>query len=307
MDGILLVIKPPAMTSFDVVAWLRRIIGIRKIGHAGTLDPAACGLLPVCIGKATKSIEWFSGFSKSYRVEMVLGVTTDTYDGEGNIIEERPVRVSDDAIKGVFQRFIGEYEQIPPMYSAVKVKGKRLYELAREGVEVERKGRKITVSSIRLLNITSHQSHPIVRFDVKCSKGTYIRSLCHDMGKELGCGAYMSFLIRTGVGPFLLEQAVTLEKIEECCRNGKIASIMHPVDVVFENFPSVFLEKEDVKRFMNGRYAQCDRTNFIKVKDTVRVYSKGGSFIGIGVVISDHGIMRIKPKKLFKTIDLLQP
>ncbi|HEY8500668.1 MAG TPA: tRNA pseudouridine(55) synthase TruB, partial [Clostridia bacterium] len=191
MNGILLLIKPPNMTSFDVVAWLRKITGIKKIGHAGTLDPAACGLLPVCIGKAARTLPWFSEFDKSYRVEMVLGIATDTYDSEGSILCENPVKPDNSHIKSVISEFTGEIDQIPPMYSAVKVSGKRLYDLAREGIEIERKARRVAIYDIDILDIKNEGPYPVVRFDVKCSKGTYIRSLCNDIGLKLGCGAHM--------------------------------------------------------------------------------------------------------------------
>lgn len=299
MNGILLLIKPPNMTSFDVVAWLRRITGVKKIGHAGTLDPAACGLLPVCIGKAAKTTAWFSEFNKSYRVEMVLGISTDTYDNEGNILSENPVKLDNSFIESVINEFTGEIEQVPPMYSAVKVKGKRLYELARKGIEIERKTRKITIYDIDILDIKNEGSYPIARFDVKCSKGTYIRSLCNDIGLKLGCGAHMSFLTRTGVGPFSLADAVTLEEVEKHYKAGTLESLIYSPDIVFSEYPSVMLEQKDAKRFINGARVFGFSEIQARAGNYIRVYTKSERFIGLGIVSSEDGKKVIKPKKLF--------
>jgi len=299
MDGILLLIKPPNMTSFDVVAWLRKITGLKKIGHAGTLDPAACGLLPVCIGKATKVLAWFSEFNKSYRVEMVLGIATDTYDSEGSILRDNPVKIEKSIIKSVIGEFTGEIEQIPPMHSAVKVSGKRLYELAREGIEIERKARKVIIYDIDILDIKDEGSHPVVRFDVKCSKGTYIRSLCNDIGIKLGCGAFMSFLIRTAVGPFSLADAVTLEEIEKHRGTGTLASLIHTPDIVFGGYPSVMLEQKDANRFINGAGVFGPPEIQAKAGNYIRVYTKPERFLGLGIVSSEDGRKLIRPKKLF--------
>lgn len=193
MNGLILVIKPPGMTSFDVVAYLRGILKVKKIGHAGTLDPAAGGLLPICLGKATKAIEWFMDFDKSYRAEMVLGVVTDTQDAEGNIIEKNQVTVDINTIKETVNSFVGKYKQTPPMFSAVKINGKRLYDLARQGKEVQRKARQVEIFNIAGVNVKQDYESTIVRFDVDCSKGTYIRTLCHDIGQRIGCGAHVLF------------------------------------------------------------------------------------------------------------------
>ena len=289
MNGILLLIKPPNMTSFDVVAWLRRITGVKKIGHAGTLDPAACGLLPVCIGKAAKTTAWFSEFNKSYRVEMVLGISTDTYDNEGNILSENPVTIDNSFIESVINEFTGEIEQVPPMYSAVKVKGKRLYELARKGIEIERKPRKVTIYDINILDIKNKGSYPIVRFDVKCSKGTYIRSLCNDIGLKLGCSAHMSFLTRPGVGPFSLADAVTLEEVEKHCNAGTLESLIYSPDIVFSEYPSVMLEQRDAERFINGARVFGFSEIQARAGNYIRVYTKSERFIGLGIVSSEDG------------------
>jgi tRNA pseudouridine55 synthase len=248
MDGILLVLKPPGMTSFDVIAWLRGITGIKKIGHAGTLDPAAVGLLPVCIGKATKTIGWLQDFDKSYRA----GIITNTQDQEGEILQRNKVELDKGELLQTFDLFIGEYEQLPPMHSAIKVNGKRLYELARQGVELHRKKRKVHISKLTLIDAKLDRENPVVLFDVSCSKGTYIRTLCADIGQKIGCGAYMSFLIRTGVGPFSIEKALTLEEIKRASEEGNLSSALLPVDIVFQKYPGVSLSSKDLLRFTNG-------------------------------------------------------
>ncbi|HAA24899.1 MAG TPA: tRNA pseudouridine(55) synthase TruB [Ruminiclostridium sp.] len=299
MNGILLLIKPPNMTSFDVIAWLRKITGIKKIGHAGTLDPAACGLLPVCIGKATKTLPWFSEFDKSYRVEMILGIATDTYDNEGNILSKNPVKLDKSLIKSVIFEFTGEIEQTPPMYSAVKVGGRRLYELARKGIEVERKPRRITIYDIDILDIKDEGTYPVVRFDVKCSKGTYIRSLCNDIGIKLGYGAHMSFLIRTGVGPFSLADAVTLEEIEKRLVGGTLEPLIRAPDIVFSGYPSVVLEQKDLIRFVNGAVVFGLPGINAEAGSYIRVYAETERFIGLGTVLCVNGEKAVKPEKLF--------
>ena len=230
MDGILIVNKERGYTSFDVVAKLRGILSIRKIGHTGTLDPEATGVLPVCVGRATKVCDVLTDRDKTYEATVVLGITTDTLDTTGEVLTRKPVSVTRDELLAVLSHFRGEITQVPPMYSAVKVNGKRLYEYAREGKEVERKERRVTIYEIELLEEklfpwdNSEESgqadlpddfdqHPSFRIRVKCSKGTYIRTLCDDIGKELGCGAAMSSLVRTEVGRFRLEDALRLNEI----------------------------------------------------------------------------------------------
>jgi tRNA pseudouridine55 synthase len=292
MNGILLVLKPPGMTSFDVVSWLRGVFGVKRIGHAGTLDPAAVGLLPVCIGKAAKTIDWFQEFDKDYRAEMVLGITTNTQDGEGDILREESVDLEEGALQAAFSAFTGEYEQLPPMFSAVKINGKRLYELARQGAEVERKSRRVTITRLEMLNAKMDREHPVIRYDVTCSKGTYIRTLCADIGEKLGCGAYMSFLIRTRVGPFSIDKAFTLEEIKKHRDEGRLASLLLPSDILFTGYPAVYLEGRDLIRFLNGAEISAEVTP--GEKEIVRVYEKPDSFLGLGKVFlsKDKKILR---------------
>ncbi|MBO6283951.1 MAG: tRNA pseudouridine(55) synthase TruB, partial [Pseudobutyrivibrio sp.] len=209
-SGIINVYKEAGYTSFDVVARLRGILKIKKIGHTGTLDPDATGVLPVCVGKATKLCDMLTDKDKVYECVMMLGVETDTYDLSGRILERKSVNSTEEEIVGAINSFVGDIMQVPPMYSALKVNGKKLYELAREGIEVERKARPVTIFSIDILNI----SLPEVSIRIHCSKGTYIRSLCHDVGQKLGCGCAMKSLVRTRVSMFDISDARTLDEIE---------------------------------------------------------------------------------------------
>jgi tRNA pseudouridine55 synthase len=212
MDGIINVLKPPGMTSFDVVAVLRGLTRIRRIGHAGTLDPLAAGVLPVCIGSATKAIEFLMDKDKRYIAELTLGLTTDTQDTTGTIISRKEPDAGDQEIAAAVSSFEGKYLQVPPMHSAVRVGGKRLYELAREGVEIERQQREVEIFSIKVLDINRSDGCRVL-LDIHCSKGTYIRTLCADIGDALGCGGCMSFLLRKRAGPFDISDAFTLEDL----------------------------------------------------------------------------------------------
>ncbi len=211
LSGLLLVNKPSGMTSHDVVDFVRKKFEIKKVGHAGTLDPMATGLLIILIGKATKLSNRFSGMDKAYESRLTLGVKTDSADSMGKIIEERPVNVSEEDIRDVFSRFVGEIEQVPPMVSAIRHKGKRLYELARKGITVERPKRKVKIYSLEIKNIDI----PNIDFEVSCSKGTYIRTLCEDIGEALGCGGHQSRLHRTRIGDLTVEMARDLDDIDE--------------------------------------------------------------------------------------------
>ena len=249
-SGIINVYKEAGYTSFDVVARLRGILKIKKIGHTGTLDPDATGVLPVCVGKATKLCDMLTDKDKVYECVMMLGVETDTYDLSGRILERNSVTASEAEIVAAINSFVGDIMQVPPMYSALKVNGKKLYELAREGKEVERKARPVTVFSIDILNI----SLPEVSIRIHCSKGTYIRSLCHDVGEKLGCGCAMKSLIRTRVSMFDIADARTLDEIERIVKAGNLDGIMLPVDQAFEGLETVFVIPTDeaIKHAVNG-------------------------------------------------------
>lgn len=248
MDGIINVYKERDWTSHDVVAKLRGILKQKKIGHTGTLDPEAQGVLPVCLGRATKVCELLTDQTKTYQAVMLLGQTTDTQDTTGTVQCERPVCCSEKEVRICIAGFVGEQEQIPPMYSALKVNGKKLYELARQGVEVERKARTITIASIRIDAVKL----PEVTMTVTCSKGTYIRTLCHDIGERLGCGGCMKSLLRTQVGPFALSDSVKLEEIERARDTGRLSEVVHHTDSVFMQLPFLILTPQMERLVKNG-------------------------------------------------------
>ena len=249
-SGIINVYKEAGYTSFDVVARLRGILKIKKIGHTGTLDPDATGVLPVCVGKATKLCDMLTDKDKVYECVMMLGVETDTYDLSGKVLSRNSVTSSEEEIVNAINSFVGDIMQVPPMYSALKVNGKKLYELAREGKEVERKPRPVTIFSIDILNI----SLPEVSIRIHCSKGTYIRSLCHDVGEVLGCGCAMKSLVRTRVSMFDIADARTLDEIERIVKAGNLDGIMLKVDQAFEGMETVFVipTEDAIKHAVNG-------------------------------------------------------
>ncbi|MGN1115064.1 MAG: tRNA pseudouridine(55) synthase TruB [Candidatus Ornithomonoglobus sp.] len=245
MNGVVIVDKPQGKTSHDVVAMLRRVYKTRRAGHTGTLDPLATGVLVVCVGNATKAADMLTAADKRYTAVFELGKRTDTLDIEGRVLEERPVNVTDEEIRRTVEKFKGEQEQLPPMYSALKQNGKKLYELAREGKEVERKPRKINIYSIDILKIDL----PYVTIDVSCSKGTYIRSLCDDIGAELGCGAVMTQLRRTETAGFKISQAYTVEQLN-AMENPQAALI--PTDSLFTQLPQIHLSEKQERSIING-------------------------------------------------------
>ena len=269
-SGLINVLKPPGMTSHDVVAYIRRLYGIKRVGHAGTLDPAAAGVLPVFVGNATRLVEYLADADKSYRAELTFGFETDTGDDTGRIIQSRPyTRPQLSQIEAVLASFVGASEQIPPMYSAVKIDGKRLYELAREGQVVERKARKIVIDKLTLVS----ESETGLVFDVNCSKGTYIRTLCTDIACRLDCLAVMSFLVRTRVGGFCLEQALTLEEIA-----ADKEQAMQAADMALTHIPAVSVSDQEAQALKNGRSIPCRPSG----ADVVRIYDCRQHFIGIG-------------------------
>lgn len=279
LSGMLNVYKEKGYTSHDVVAKLRGITGQKKIGHTGTLDPEAEGVLPVCLGKATRVCGLLTEKDKSYRAVLRLGVTTDTQDLTGTVLEEcDPMSLTEEAIRRTIDGFTGELEQIPPMYSALKVNGKRLYELAREGKTVERKARAVTIYGIRIREIRI----PEVEFDVSCSRGTYIRTLCQDIGEKLGTGGCMAALLRTRSGSFSLEESHRLEEIREAAERGKLQELLIPVDTVFSELRSVTIAPEQEKRLRNGNPLRSEVKNAgYADREQIRVYAPDGSFAAI--------------------------
>lgn len=249
INGILNIYKEKGWTSHDVVARLRGIVGQKKIGHTGTLDPDAEGVLPVCLGRATKVCDLLTDKDKTYETVLLLGKTTDTQDITGTVLSERsPDGVTEDEVMDCIRYFIGEYDQIPPMYSALKVGGKKLYELAREGKTVERKSRKVIIRDIRVKEIRL----PRIRMEVECSKGTYIRTLCHDIGEKLDVGGCMESLLRTRVGRFRLQESLRLADVENHVKNGNLSQILLPLDSVFSDLRQVILKDEAVSLGYNG-------------------------------------------------------
>ncbi len=298
MNGIINVYKEPGYTSFDVVAKLRGILKTRKIGHAGTLDPAAEGVLPVAIGKATRLCDMLTDKTKVYEADLLLGVATDTLDMEGKILKELPVACSETEAADCIRSFIGEQEQLPPMYSAVKVNGKRLYELAREGRTAERKARRIFIYEIEILNMAL----PRIKIKIKCSKGTYIRSLCDDIGRALGCGGCMEHLVRTASGGFEIKDALKLIDIEILMKEGRIGEILLPVEEILGEYPKVKCAPRADKAAHNGnRIFAADLTEEAGLRDgeAIRLYDSENNFIGI----FEYNAVReyIKPLKMLKT------
>lgn len=286
-SGVINVLKPPGMTSHDVVAFIRRLYGLKRVGHAGTLDPAAAGVLPIFLGNATRLVEYLSEADKRYRAELTFGFETDTGDDTGQIIASSSyTKPSSTQIREVLASFIGANEQIPPMYSAVKIGGKKLYELARAGQVVERKSRTIMIDTIAL--VTEHEKGIV--FDVTCSKGTYIRTLCADIGHKLDCLAVMSFLVRTRVGDFCLEQSLTLEEIALL----KEKAVQKP-DSVLTHLPAVILSEQDSYAVKNGR-SICCQANAVNL---LKIYDWQKNFIGIGQKLSGaEGQSILKPVKI---------
>lgn len=297
MKGILNILKPPNMTSHDIVSVVRKKINLKKVGHTGTLDPMAVGVLPVCIGKATKIIEYLQNDTKVYRAELTLGKATDTQDRWGNIVSESNVKVTERDIIEVFNNFEGEQFQIPPMYSALKHKGKKLYELAREGKEIEREARKITIFYLNILRIVDNR----ILFDVKCSKGTYIRTLCHDIGQVLGTGGHMSFLERLESGVFKLENTITVEELNESDLDEIEGKYMYEIDYPLQFMPRVEVKQYALKFILNGINLREDGFKLFSKTldgDVVRLYVKD-KFIALGIYYCEAGRPFIKMKKLF--------
>ena len=278
MNGVINIYKNTGMTSFDVVAIVRRVAKMKKVGHTGTLDPAASGVLPVCLGKATKIIDYIMENKKVYRVNLKLGMVTDTYDLEGEVLREEDVsHITKDEILNCINSFLGTIDQVPPMYSALKQNGVRLYELARQGIEVHREARKITIYSIENIKIESNDN---IQMDVCCSKGTYIRSLCYDIGEKLNVGATMTALERIQNGPFTKEEAINIEDLTEELLEKHIISIEKALDsfekiTVNEKFGKLL--RNGVKVFDNRMYSE--EVEFNKL---YRVYEDNGVFLGLG-------------------------
>ncbi len=278
-DGVLNINKPAGWTSQDVCAKLRHRLHIKRIGHTGTLDPMATGVLPVCLGKATRIIEYYDGDFKTYHAGMKLGITTDTLDITGTVEEQRPVRIDEEEIRKAFAEYTGRVKQIPPKYSALKINGKRAYDLAREGKDFEIKAREITILSNEITRIDMEAGE--IEFDVTCSKGTYIRTICDDIGRALGCGAVMTSLVRTKSGYFSISDSLELAELLEMS-DDEIGQHIIPMDMTLINLGIIELNDNRFTAFVNGN---SSGTGYKVIKEPVqlckvyRVYN-GGRFLG---------------------------
>ena len=277
MNGIVIIDKPAGWTSQDVTARLRRVFGTRRIGHGGTLDPMATGVLPVFVGRATRGVEFFEHTEKTYETELLLGVATDTEDTTGTVLTRREVSVTQEQLTEVLERFRGEIMQIPPMYSALKVNGQKLCDLARKGRQVERQPRPVTIHELTLLS----REGDTLRLRVRCSKGTYIRTLCADIGESLGCGGCMQALRRTQAGEYTIAEAVPLQQLLEA---AEPETYLRDVDTMFRGYPAVKLTVNQEKRCRNGNAFSVSLPG-----GTYRAYSQSGEFLMLAKV--EDGVM----------------
>ena len=282
MTGIILLDKPKDITSFGAVARVRRICSEKKCGHTGTLDPMATGVLTIMLGGATRFCELLPSHNKAYIASFKLGTVTDTLDITGKILETRAVDSTAEQVREKLKDFVGEISQLPPMYSAVSVDGQRLYDLARKGIEVERKTRQVTVFSIDMLSENEESGEYTVA--VECSSGTYIRTLISDLGEALGCGAVMTDLRRTKANGFSIENAVTLEQLSEAAENGTLNEIVVPVDKALENYPIIKVTAAQAKRFSNGGELDLQRLKYPRMLGYFRIYDPENKFIGLGEI-----------------------
>lgn len=294
-DGIINVYKEKGFTSHDVVAKMRGILGQKKIGHTGTLDPAAEGVLPVCVGKGTRLCDMLTDKDKTYRAVLLLGTETDTQDTTGQILKVRETEgLTEEQVREAILSFLGDYEQIPPMYSALKVNGRKLYELAREGKEVERKARPVKILDIRI----EEMRLPEVTMSVTCSKGTYIRTLCYDIGEKLGCGGCMKELTRTRAGRFEIKDSLTLGELEKLKENDRIGEAVLPVTAVFSEYRQIRSEEENLDKLLrNGNPFRYEKIPDVKSGESFCVYDSEGLFIGVYEFAEEKNMFY--PRKIF--------
>jgi len=294
-DGIINVYKEKGFTSFDVVAKLKGILGQRKVGHTGTLDPAAEGVLPVCAGKGTKLCSLLTDHDKTYRAVLLLGVSTDTQDTTGTVLEQKSTEgLTEEAVREAIMSFVGAYDQIPPMYSALKVGGRKLYELAREGKEVERKARPVTVYGIEIESMAL----PEVTMTVSCSKGTYIRTLCHDIGEKLSVGGCMKELLRTKVGQFEIEDSLTLSELQKLKDEGRLSEAVLPLEAIFSEYRKIKVPAGELDKLVrNGNPFRFKEIRDVSAGEPFCVYDSEGQFIGIYEFSEEKRMFC--PKKIF--------
>jgi tRNA pseudouridine55 synthase len=281
LDGILNINKPQNKTSFSIVAMVKRLCGERRVGHAGTLDPPATGVLPVCLSRGTRVIEFLVDATKKYRAQIELGIATDTYDGSGQITQQGdPSGINQPQLESALDLFRGSIQQTPPMYSAVKHRGQPLYQLARAGIKVERKSR---LARVYRLEIIAWQP-PVVTVEVECGKGTYIRSLAHDLGQSLGCGAHLKSLIRTRCGPFDIEDAISIPQLEEAFRYGYWQQYLYPIDIVLRQYGAVIVDTTSEDTIRRGGSLFLEHAGDESVypgQKRCRAYTLDGRFLGV--------------------------
>lgn len=295
MDGILNINKPKGMTSHDVVAAIRKQFKQKRVGHAGTLDPAASGVLPICTGQATRVAEYLSESGKAYRAKIVFGITTDTYDAEGAITSTASTAdLTISHIEKLLPYFLGPQMQVPPRYSAIKLQGQPAYKRARAGEEIALEPRPIVIYSLEIIDWTP----PALVLAIECSKGTYIRSLAHDLGQQLGCGAYLDELIRTRSGPFSLSDSVTLEQLAAAVHSDSVQDYLYPADKALEDFPAIVLDAETAGLVKHGNaFSYFNQSSIAAHERLARVYDPGRHFLAIAEW--DAGQQLWQPKKVF--------
>jgi len=287
MNGIIIIDKPAGWTSHDVIAKLRGALKQKRIGHGGTLDPMATGVLPVFVGRATRAAEFCENAEKEYIAELQLGITTDTQDITGTVLNENDVKVTIEDVKAILPRFTGAQKQIPPMYSAIKKDGKKLYEFARQGIDIPRKAREINILKLELLEPSQKNSFTL---RIVCSKGTYIRTLCHDIGSALGCGGTLSALRRTRAGVYSINRAHPLNEVLAATLTDSVNSVTLPIDSIFSEFPAISIIESEVIKAKNG--ALCKVGKNVE-NGKYRVYAPDGDFLLLGEV-HDSKVKTIK-------------
>ena len=295
MNGLILIDKPKDFTSFDVVAVMRKLSGQKKAGHTGTLDPNATGVLPILLGSATKAQDLIVNHDKTYVADFKLGITTDTLDIWGNVTADFDTKADLESVKKALLHFEGEIEQIPPMFSAVQKDGKRLYDLARQGIEIERESRKVTVYGITLLDFDeSTQSGSL---EISCSKGTYVRTVIDDMGRLLKTGAVMTDLRRTQACGFSVDECISLDEAKRLAETGRLESALHSVESLFDTYNIIKISQAQSKRFSNGGALDLNRTTLknqnVRDKTIFRVNDNNGGFIGLGITDAENRLLKI--------------
>ena len=282
MDGILNINKPTGMTSHDVVAKVRKLLKQRRVGHAGTLDPAANGVLPVCVGNATRVAEYLSESGKAYHATIIFGVVTDTYDSEGVVIRTASTAdLTRSTIEAMLPTILGQQMQVPPRYSAIKLRGQPAYKRARAGEDVALEARPITIYQLEIIDWQASPT-PTLTLAIECSKGTYIRSLAYDLGEKLGCGAYLGALVRTRSGPFALAESITLEQLAQVAEQGTIEEFLYPADKALEQYPALLLDETTTERVRHGNAFRVEeKANNIYEQRLARVYDDMGQFMAI--------------------------